>query len=87
MKLSVENVCKGTTFFPNNLIFTKESWSRLQNGELSEFKEELLGAYIAELDGGLLVLARALNLQDFSDAKALMLNGHAFAKLASGRRG
>ena len=39
-----------------------------------EFQQQLFSAGISECDGGFGVLARALNLYDVANAKALMLN-------------
>ena len=44
------------------------------NLELCEFQQQLFGARIAELNGGLGILARALNLYHRANTKALMLN-------------
>ena len=50
------------------------------NLELCEFQQQLFGARIAELNGSLGILARALNLYHRTNAKALMLNLAALAQ-------
>ena len=44
------------------------------NLELREFQQQLFGARIAELNGGLGILSRALNLYHRANTEALMLN-------------
>ena len=64
--------------------FTNELPILRDDLELGKLKEELLGAKIAELNGGLLVLTTSLYLDDGTYAEALMLDDVAFAK--GGRR-
>lgn len=64
--------------FPNELPILRDDL------ELGKLEEELLGAEIAELNGGLLVLTTSLYLDDGTYAEALMLDDVAFAK--GGRR-
>ena len=53
------------------------------NIELREFQQELLGACIAELHGGLGILTRSLNLHNLANAKALMLDGATLMQITS----
>ena len=50
------------------------------NLELCEFQQQLFGARIAELNGSLGILARALNLYYRANAEALMLYGSPLAQ-------
>ena len=54
------------------------------NLELREFQQQLFGARIAELNGGLGILTRALDLHHRTNAKALMLDGHTLTEVRSG---
>jgi len=48
--------------------------------EPGELQKQLLGARVAEADGGLLVVTIALYVDDGANAKALVLDDHSHAK-------
>ena len=48
--------------------------------KLGELQQELLGACIAKLNSGFLVLAHAFQLNNRADAEALMFNDDTFAE-------
>lgn len=49
--------------------------------ELCELQKKLFGARIAELNGGLGILTRALYPDHLANAKALMLDGNTLAEI------